>query len=435
MQIDLEPLKQPLDDPSGCGPDLEWDDTYTQLSADLEAVFPSRADDYHWFRNQNTDVEPYARRCLGVLQRTRDVRLLVALVKLAALAGDLVQTEAGLGLLRHYLESAWEHVHPQPMDGDYTLRVVNLERLDEFASTVLPLQYARVLVDRVGQLSYRDLAVSAGELTAREGDSHPSHNDIERILRTCELDKLVHSRDLLAAMVAHVAAIKSSSATSTDGLVVVDFPKLTPLLGKIFAALEAAVVKRDPTLALARTDVPDGAEGADDATPEGEAAAEAALQTVVVAAPTGAVRTIADAEAALEAVCVYFDGNEPSSPAILLVRQAQALVGLSFPQILQRLAPTSLPEARIELSGPNGFTLSLEALGTEFAAGPRADHGDSPASFDADTRAAAAGLMSEVALWYRACEPSNPIPMLLDRARQLMAKDFASLLTELTPKK
>lgn len=430
MQIDVEPLRTPLDEGNGCGPDLEWDDVFTQLAADLEAVYPSRADAYHWFRSQNTSLDAYVSRCLELMKRTRDIRLLVAIAKLGALSGDLDRMEAGLGLTQHYLATAWEHVHPQPVDGDFSLRVVNLERLDEFASTVLPLQYTRLVVDRAGQLSYRDLSVAAGEIAARDGDHHPKPADVDRILRICDLDKLVRTRDVVARMVGQLKAIGTLTTAGTERAVSLDFPKLTPLLDKILEMLEAAVVKRDAS--LARIETPAGPAGTEEAGAEGAAD----LLEPGVAEPTGTVRSVADVEAALAAVCGYFDRTEPSSPALLLVRQAKALIGLSFPQILQKLAPKRLPEATIALSGPPGFVLSLEALGNEFPLAQRSPGDPLPdRTFEVASRATASGLLNEVASWYRASEPSNPIPLLLERAGQLMAKDFSALLTELTAKK
>jgi type VI secretion system protein ImpA len=42
--------------------------------------------------------------------------------------------------------------------------------------------------------------------------------------------------------------------------------------------------------------------------------------------------------------------------------------------------------------------------------------------------------MQATELFYRAAEPSSPIPVLLSKARTYVSKDFASILSELIPR-
>jgi predicted component of type VI protein secretion system len=50
------------------------------------------------------------------------------------------------------------------------------------------------------------------------------------------------------------------------------------------------------------------------------------------------------------------------------------------------------------------------------------------------TRREAGALMEQFAAYYRAVEPSSPIPDLIDRARAPANRDFLSLLKDLLPK-
>jgi type VI secretion system protein ImpA len=49
------------------------------------------------------------------------------------------------------------------------------------------------------------------------------------------------------------------------------------------------------------------------------------------------------------------------------------------------------------------------------------------------TRAEAVGRMKAVAGFYRQVEPSNPIPLLMDKACGLAQHDFMSLLSDILP--
>ena len=43
------------------------------------------------------------------------------------------------------------------------------------------------------------------------------------------------------------------------------------------------------------------------------------------------------------------------------------------------------------------------------------------------------GLLDRICQWYRTNEPSSPVPILLERAKQMVSRDFLALLMELAP--
>ncbi|WMS44152.1 type VI secretion system ImpA family N-terminal domain-containing protein [Acuticoccus sp. MNP-M23] len=422
MDIDFTSLAAPLADGSD-GPDLGDDPQFAQFEADIEGFLPTKADDFYFgFRKINPDLDTFGARTLALLDRSRDVRLLVALAKIAALQASLPNTAAAMALIRHYLTERWDTVQPEAGESVHILRGVAVERLDEFAAFVLPLQYTPLVSDRNGQVCYRDHAVASGALSEREGDSHPSQSDIERVLARCDLDVLVAARDTAASMVDDLAAITLLwAARDTDPSSLV-FRRLAPMLEKMAAFLDGSVANRDPALAKA---APEDETAEDPAAPAADAGATPSI---------GTVQTLWDAKAALIAASRYFEHNEPSSPAFLLLKKSQALIGLTFPQLIQQIAPDAVYSTAIPLPGRKRISLPMEKLTEEFAyVEVEAAEEQSPTQdYAAPDRASATALLSEVARWYRVSEPSNPIPLLLDKARELMSKDFASLLTELT---
>src|SRR6185369_9949982 len=82
-------------------------------------------------------------------------------------------------------------------------------------------------------------------------------------------------------------------------------------------------------------------------------------------APVGnapAIRSTAQAQAALAAAAAYFAQSEPSSPILLLIGQAQALIGRSFYEAMQVLLPEESPKARLRVGQEPAFVLLLERL-------------------------------------------------------------------------
>jgi type VI secretion system protein ImpA len=164
------------------------------------------------------------------------------------------------------------------------------------------------------------------------------------------------------------------------------------------------------------------------------AASTSAMVMPVQASPLDGPRSLGEAAAALEDIETYFSGNEPSSPALLLVHQARKLIGRPLIEAVEALAGSRMDSAQIKLGPPGGFTLSIERLrqlsssaggGQPVVPVRRADQ--KPVT----NRSEAQAVMLGVEQFLSAHEPSSPIPLLLGKARQLMVKDFPALLSEL----
>jgi type VI secretion system protein ImpA len=154
------------------------------------------------------------------------------------------------------------------------------------------------------------------------------------------------------------------------------------------------------------------------------------------------VRTVQDATAALAAVAAYFGRLEPSSPALLLVRQAEQLVGKSLFEVMQILVPGRVEAARVAIGVENPISLPLQRLsqlppvgagGGASNANGGASEGAVPAIGEVATRLEAIGLLEDVGAYYRQMEPSSPIPLLTDRARSFVERDFTNILKDLLP--
>jgi type VI secretion system protein ImpA len=53
--------------------------------------------------------------------------------------------------------------------------------------------------------------------------------------------------------------------------------------------------------------------------------------------------------------------------------------------------------------------------------------------FSVENRAQALALMENVAAYFRRAEPSNPIPFLIDKAKEMAQRDFLALLRDVLP--
>jgi type VI secretion system protein ImpA len=425
--LDVASLTQPIaaDDP--CGPDLDavGDVQYLNFFAGAESLLPMSFFEVVNANGERGRFDPKAVDFAGqfaaarpLLARTRDLRLNLLLAKFSILNRDL---DGFLGCLKAtnlLLREQWEAVHPRGEDGDYALRAVTVEAIDVFPTVINPLQFLPLIENRRhGSLNYRAYQVAKGEIPAGDADvDGPDLATIERIVGETDLDTLKAASARCSAVAAELAGIKVTWHEKLNSGQPISLDRLSSLVNGMTAWLAGLVTARDPHAIAAPTE---------DATPVD---AQMPLDTI------GALASSAQASAALAAAADYFGRMEPSNPALLLVRQAQEMVGKSFIEVMRMLVPSHVESAAINIGRDKVFDLPIERM-AELATSPSSTT-ESDAQdivFSAENRSQALSLLVKVASFFRAAEPSSPIPLLVDRARDLAQRDFLSLLNDVLP--
>jgi type VI secretion system protein ImpA len=429
--IEFAALAGPVSDEEPCGPDLDLggDPDYMNFIARTEGVLPVTffsGPEGKPFDRTSIDFEAEFATIGPLLERTRDVRLLALLAKLFVLNRDLASFVSCIGLIDALLKERWDAVHPQGSDGDFAIRMAAIESLDDMPPVVFPLQYLPLINHRrLGPLSYRSWMIATGEAKPREGEAVLDPAAIETAMMETELPALVGTRDQFQSLQAALRSVRDICVDRTGGERAAKLDKLPGLVDKILALVEGVVVKRDPALATL-----------DPQASESEAGSGA--PTTI---PAGAVASTRDVADALAAIADYFGRFEPSSPALLLVRQAEQLMGKSFLEVMRVLVPNHMEQAAVQIGKDKQiFDLPIERLSAFAEAVPAPDDeasqatgDDVPRRLEAKTRGDAIRLLEQIGTYYRIAEPSSPVPFLTDRARSFAERDFLSLLKELLP--
>jgi len=476
--LNFAELTKPVSADEPCGPDLEDDLDFMNATARLEVALPAsyfrRDDDGRQVAFDRTSIEfPPAFADLGkLLERSRDFRLFVLAAKLTILNRDVPGFSACLSAMADLLGAYWEEVHPRALDGDFVMREVALQGLDELATVVLPLQHAPLFVSRrIGPFMFRSQLVATGETKLVEGEQHPDASAIQAALGEVEVDDLVAVLGQINAARDALARLRTIWLEKVGVDHPLGFPRLAALLDQIAAFLDAAVARRVPGHQAAGPELV--ATG-----PQGSAANTASFVP-------GSLSSILHVKDTLSACLGYFRKTEPSSPAVLLIGQAQQLIGKSLIEVIQIMFPEHVDKAVIEIGDQRRFRLPLERLPapdgyeaeSEYEAESDADesYGDSSGEaedgYDSDaetgeetsdesdgeaaaeevveaaaapvvavpsaivigSRADAVSAMRAVAAFYRQVEPSHPTPLLMDKACALAQHDFMSLLGNILP--
>jgi type VI secretion system protein ImpA len=420
----------PVSPDEPCGPDLdlEGDAEFLNFVAATEGQLPAS---YYDFKREAIDFAAAFAAIDKLLKRTHDIRLIVLAAKLSILNRDVASFARWVGSLNWALCEYWEGVHPRAEGDDYSVRLGQLMALEDNAVVLLPLQYARLLeIPREGSFSYRDQLAATGAVlprtvtrfNERTGAKETSADEkfvpqktIDKILRDVEPEKLAALFDTLRGLVASLDSIKATTIARVGYEKVVELPKLGKLVQDMTEFARAALFQRDPSLAP-----PPAKEG------EGEAAGEPTGAGAVGPPPAFASR--AEVDAALASALGYFEANEPSSPALLLIRQARETLGKNLYEVMKLLTPPHADNARVFVGPDSAFTVPVKSL----SSAPTAAAPPAPAE-PAPSRAAALALIDAVAAHMQRTEPSSPAPYLLERARSLASRDFVSLLSDLLP--
>ena len=334
--FDVERLLQALADDAPSGPDLGYDPRFGALDQ-AGAGKPERQ-----YGDKVYPAEPplwpaVYEQALALAAETRDLRVAIWLLRSACHVHGLAGAAAGLQLLAGLLSQQWGSVHPQldPADAnDPTMRINALTSL--VAPEAFPADLrAAALAPVRGAMRLRDLELGLGLDEPLPDEAKPSADGVMTGLRG-----LIEQHPGIAAQSAGaLAAVRALAATLNDkvgALHAADPVLVTHLLTALAGAVGRLMPEGNADAALGLLNL-SGAGGS-------------AASAGAARAP-GEIASRADASAALDRVCQWFERHEPAHPAPLLLRRAQRLLDKSFIEIMRDIAPDGVGQVE-NLAGP-----------------------------------------------------------------------------------
>ena len=332
--ISAEELLKPISDENPCGEDIYYDPSFQELEGLMkgkpETQF-SAAEDPDW--------KAICERCLELLKRSKDLRLMTALCP------AMVKTDGFTGLrevfkgLQGVLESYWEPVYPRldPEDNlDPLYRINLIAALSTPRGTFGdPMRFLDRLSEapltasvQMGRFSRADLAKSqAGAALGSEAKPGPTQAQIEAAFRDTPPDQLLAIHQAVADC---LVAAKAIDAFLTKTVGADKAPDLA-LLETELKETQKCLVPYLPAGAVAD---------------EGGAADADAASGSGAKAISGEIQSRQDVVRMLEKVCQYYSRAEPSSPVPNLLRRAQRLADMDFMEIISEICPDAVGQVR-----------------------------------------------------------------------------------------
>ncbi len=435
-------LADAISDDAPCGPNLEASDDpgFIDYYFDAETRLPERyftpglktesgeGTDDKLFEQKSINLKNERKSIVGLLKRSRDLRLLSLLARFSALAGkvtDFADAVEGIALL---LETYPEDVHPG-MGKTATNRRMPLDDLGTAVTVSIPLQY----VSLTGQpdVTFRRYLVATGKSKPRNGEDGITVSQITDAIAE-------------AGARTHVDGVFGALGRAANGLERIkrvclaheDAP-FTPVFGDTLGIITEMVDMIGQVLpelgATGKPDIP--ADSPPDTAKTSKP--EPHSPTLGTSSAPSVVPSPAAAKAVLQAVEQYFAQREPSSAAVLLITQARLLIGRPLIEALETLLPEHSKNAVIDFGKETGFALSIDRLRSLSSEMPQSPTESEPEEIfpvpKISTRLDVGTQIRGVIEYYQQNEPASPIPILLRRANEYLEKDFNAIVAELLP--
>jgi type VI secretion system protein ImpA len=319
----LEPLSG---DDGPCGPDLEYDNAFLELSKAAEGKPESQFD-----RGSPPDWRSVRTQAEELFERTRDLRIALLWTRAVVNLEGVRAFEAGMTLVLGLLEQHWDTVIPvpDPSDNDPYARANALAMLPQMEGGLGDLLNSSfVNIKGLGDIRLRDVEVALSHMSAREGETPYSREQLERILASADQEGagLRDRVSRLQQLVKQLGTLMNERFGSGSSA---ELKPLADLLANTLSMIP------EPT---AVDDDEGGTDegGADSGGGGGARPAKAGL--------SGSVNSRAEAVRAIEMVCAYLERSEPTNPAQLFLKRASALLERNFLELLKELAPGALDE-------------------------------------------------------------------------------------------
>ncbi len=344
--LDIDSMLKEISEDAPCGKDLKYDQAFMAMENEAKGT-PEKQIGANIEPAQPPNWRSLRKMILELMDKTRDLRLLVELARTELNLEGLSGFRDGLVLLRRSLESYWESIHPlldPDDDNDPTERVNCLISLCDLDTFLLPLLNAPLVESRMaGRFSLRDVQFATGKAPVPAGQTASQLSLIQGAFTDVPPENVIATRDLLKNSLSDVNGIESFLTQQVGVENAASFAPTRDLLKEALHFVDEQVEHLNLGNELDGEQVEADSDFSDT---NGEGSGKKAKTGQI-----GGINSRQDVIRALELICEYYANHEPSSPVPLLVRRAKRLVTMDFMQILQDLAPDGVSQVQT-IKGP-----------------------------------------------------------------------------------
>jgi type VI secretion system protein ImpA len=370
---ELDALLEEISPDAPCGEDISYDAGFLELEQLVKGTAETQVGD-HIQQGEEPDWKKVRGQSLKLLERSRDIRLVLYLTASTLCLKGLPGFCDGLALLRGLVERYWDHFFPQldPEDDNDPLERMNIigalsppptvmsdqDQL-KFITRLMSVPLCRPEDARLPNPSLRDILAASGELSVpeKEASTLPSMQIIDAAFEQVDIEALKDTHQMILDCLDHLQALDLMLIEQVGASSVPDFNRLESLLRQMQSKTGIYMERRGYGADASSAGEPNGAAEGDSTNREVRQTADAAAPAVRGPGLTGSVASNQDVQKALDMIISYYDRSEPSSPVPLLIKRAKRLVGKSFVDIIRDISPDAMSQVQM-VSGEEDQTES-----------------------------------------------------------------------------
>lgn len=389
------------------------------------------------FDPKSIDIKEENKRIRALLEKSLDIRLLTLMAQFECLAGRIKPLAEATQTIADLIDLFGDQVHPA-ISGSPSDRKDALNELAQPITMVTALKYMGMAGGT--EVTLRKMQVAEGKYSAHSHETNLSAQAMRDTLGSpSNRQRVDETHASVGRMIEALKRIESACKANEASPFSPGFEAVLNVLGE----MRTAITEARPDLRGADADIPSSQPasqptGNDSAASENTPSAPSPVSEPSVAVT--AIKSHAEARLALLSCETYFQSYEPSSAALLLVRQARQLIGKPLVVALETLLPEECGKAMVAFGPQTGFVIPaqrLKTLSDDNLPIPSLDALAGEGEGGGPTVANSADLaivIRSVEEFFNYREKSSPVPILLQRARSYLDKDFQSLVDELIPR-
>jgi type VI secretion system protein ImpA len=355
-----------------CGEDISYDIEFLELEQLARGTEETQVGD-HIQERVEPDWQKVNTLSLKLLERSRDLRLILFLAVSSLNLDGLPGFHDGLALLRAIVERYWEYLFPQldPEDDNDPMERINIisslspppsvmsdQDTIKFIPRLMDVPLCKPGDARLPHVSMKHILAASGELPLSDKNAadFPSQQLIDAAFDQTDVDALYTTDQTLQRCIEHIQALDHTLIGHVGAAMAPSFNRLEHLLKQMHTKTAMYLDRRgynsDKTSLLKHAQDKIKTYFSDRHPPSDSSFKETRSMKTPTAEPTnqdlsGQIRSNQDIHKALDMIIQYYVQHEPSSPVPLLLKRAKRLVGRSFVDIIRDISPDAMTQVQV----------------------------------------------------------------------------------------
>lgn len=369
--FDLDAFLSEISPDTPCGEDISYDIEFLELERLAQGTEETQVGDYI-HESEEPDWKTVKTQSLKLLERSRDLRLILYLTVSKLCLEGLPGFYDGLALLRGVVERYWDYLFPQldPEDDNDPMERMNIiaslspppsvmsdQDVMKFIPRLMKVPLCKPDDVRLPHPSLRHFLVVSGEISVPESEAkdYPTQQLIDAAFEQADVHALQTTDQILHGCIEHLRTLDHVLIDHVGTAMAPNFNRLEQLLKQMQTKTGMYLERRGygtNASLLKQTQNKIKTYFSGKQTPSDESLTDTKKMKPSAVEPlnqklSGQITSNQDIHKALDMIIVYYEQNEPSSPVPLLLKRAKSLVGRTFVDIIRNISPDAMTQVQM----------------------------------------------------------------------------------------